>query len=347
MKTVHRSYWRQRLLHSTAISAALAVLACVSPSLAASPRQPGPGKKADDGARDLLLMCQGHYEDPELGLAMCTAYLKGYLDRANYNHVEGGSVEFCSLNGKITPQAAAMAVTRFAFSDPNAIDEPMPVFLSMALQRAFPCDPEMAAQVLEQEKAAALPPPPPEPFVPKGPAGPVGASKQTVQADQPPAPMPEKLVGAVPNDKAVTEPTAAATNYAGPLFGPKGGMGPASAPQPLDGGAMPAAAPGTRKAAMTSGNIDGKPAEIVIHPDDKSGSASGKPMMLSSPFVDAVRKQQQAQAPMAGVARIKPPPSMSSPTPIATDASHAGPVAPNTKPYGPVNADGTPAAKRP
>lgn len=345
------------LLLLGAAGCALVIQAVAMPAVAGQPR-----KKADDGgARDLLLMCQGRYEDPELGLAMCTAYLKGYLDRAHYNHREGGAVEFCSETGRINPQAAADAVTHFAFTDPNSIDEPMPVFLSLALQKAYPCSEELAAKILEEENK---PPPEPVAFVPKGPAGPVGASKVVVMSDDvppPPTPRPERAAGPVVKEGQSVAAVTTASAYNGPKAGPTDGAGRAMPPRALDSAAAPAAAPGTRKAAMTVGGAtrDATP-EIVIRPEQGT-QATDKPVALSAGPVSATNTAPKnpvkirnvgmppSMTESSGAARpqITPPVTMGGDTLAATDAAHAKALPPNTKPYGAVNPDGTPAPKRP
>ena len=300
----------------------------------AAPVNAGTGtKRADDGARDLLLMCQGRYEDPELGLAMCTAYLKGYLDRASFTNVEGGTVEFCSATGKITPKSAAMALTRLAFSDPNAIDEPMPVFMSLALQRAFPCTEEMAAKLREEPEPEPEPPPPPP--APRGPAGAVGDAKSPRPAAA--SELPEKLTGPVKDSEIPAEENKPEIAYTGPKAGPAGDLSPASAPKPLDDHQAPAAAPGTQKAAK-------KATEIVIRPAQQPG----QPLQLASPFQDAAGKQPRnpvtiphamSGATDAATPRIKPPTTMSNATAAPTNSQKASPEPPKTKPYGMVKPD--------
>jgi hypothetical protein len=318
MKNKISSFWRSWLWCGSVCAA----VAIATPAIA--------GKRADDGARDLLLMCQGRYEDPELGLAMCTAYLKGYLDRASFTNVEGGSVEFCSATGKITPKSAAMAITRLAFSDPNAIDEPMPVFLSLALQRAFPCTEEMAAK-LRDEPEMLEPPPPPPPQGPRGAAGAVGAAKLPV-----PAPLsapPEKLTGRVNDNDDAEQVTK--TDYTGPKAGPAGDLPPASAPRPLADHQAPAASPGSQKQSQSNST------EIVVRPQ----SNTNQPLKLATPFADAAGKQplrpvivpkSMSEPVDAAIPHIKPPTTMSNATPVANNLTNAAAEQPRTKPYGAV-----------
>ncbi|MEO0394087.1 MAG: Rap1a/Tai family immunity protein, partial [Pseudomonadota bacterium] len=118
----------------------LAIAAALTAAASAIPTAPAQAQNQATGARHLLLLCQARAEQPELDLAQCSAYLRGFLDRVLQDQVAGRSPEFCPPRARISAQTAATALTRLAFREPAALDEPAPVFLSLALQRAFPCD---------------------------------------------------------------------------------------------------------------------------------------------------------------------------------------------------------------
>ncbi|GEM_PF-2183998 len=115
-------------------AATAAALTVVAPSTDAA------AQTQATGARELLLLCQARAEQPELDLAQCSAYLRGFLDRVLQDQVNGREPEFCPPRARVSAQTAASALTRLAFREPAALDEPAPVFLSLALQRAFPCE---------------------------------------------------------------------------------------------------------------------------------------------------------------------------------------------------------------
>jgi hypothetical protein len=91
-------------------------------------------------ARELLLLCQARADQPDVDLAQCSAYLRGFLDRVLQEQVDGAKPTFCAPRARISAQTAATALTRLAFREPAALDEPAPVFLELALERAFPCE---------------------------------------------------------------------------------------------------------------------------------------------------------------------------------------------------------------
>jgi len=118
----------------------LAIAAAVAATISTVPPATAMAQNQATGARQLLLLCQARAEQPELDLAQCSAYLRGFLDRVLQDQVNGRAPEFCPPRARVSAQTAATALTRLAFREPAALDEPAPVFLSLALQRAFPCE---------------------------------------------------------------------------------------------------------------------------------------------------------------------------------------------------------------
>ena len=118
----------------------IAIAAAFAASISALPSSPAMAQNQATGARQLLLLCQARAEQPDMDLAQCSAYLRGFLDRVLQEQVQGRAPEFCPPRARVSAQTAATALTRLAFREPAALDEPAPVFLSLALQRAFPCE---------------------------------------------------------------------------------------------------------------------------------------------------------------------------------------------------------------
>ncbi|MBV6632087.1 MAG: hypothetical protein KI792_03530 [Alphaproteobacteria bacterium] len=129
-----------RTTSSLTSAAAIALSIAAGAFTAALPSQDAAAQSRATEARQLLLLCQGRAEQPEMDLAQCSAYLRGFLDRVLQEQVAGRKPEFCPPQARVSAQTAATALTRLAFREPAALDEPAPVFLTLALQRAFPCE---------------------------------------------------------------------------------------------------------------------------------------------------------------------------------------------------------------
>lgn len=149
----------------------IAIAAAFAASISALPSTPAMAQNQATGARQLLLLCQARAEQPDVDLAQCSAYLRGFLDRVLQEQVDGRAPEFCPPRARVSAQTAATALTRLAFREPAALDEPAPVFLSLALQRAFPCEMPAFSEPMTDEIRPANPvsmqdsmlnPPPPE-----------------------------------------------------------------------------------------------------------------------------------------------------------------------------------------
>ena len=89
-------------------AATAAALTVVAPSTDAA------AQTQATGARELLLLCQARAEQPELDLAQCSAYLRGFLDRVLQDQVNGREPEFCPPRARVSAQTAASALTRLA-----------------------------------------------------------------------------------------------------------------------------------------------------------------------------------------------------------------------------------------
>lgn len=206
-------------------STALLAVALALPLMAGTVLLPRPAQAQATDARELLLLCQGRSEDstPELDLAQCSAYLRGFLDRVLQEQVDGGKPEFCAPKARISAQTAATALTRMAFREPAALDEPAAEFLTLALKRAFPCDmpsfdqaPVDAAMPANPVSIQPTPISPPPATAP----APAAASVPPASAGRPPAatPVPAQLMAHTPQQASLPPAT--------PAVGAPGTVGP-------------------------------------------------------------------------------------------------------------------------
>ncbi|MEM6902437.1 MAG: Rap1a/Tai family immunity protein [Pseudomonadota bacterium] len=183
-------------------------------------------------ARQLLLLCQGRAEQPDIDLAQCSAYLRGFLDRVLQEQVAGRKPEFCPPRARVSAQTAATALTRLAFREPAALDEPAPVFLTLALQRAFPCEfpnfPNPPVDEIQPVNPVSVSP---QPLMAPQPAMPQSAMRQqsgTMQQTAAIPPITAELEGQTPANVQpdLLQPLAGTLPRGRPEVGAPGTVGP-------------------------------------------------------------------------------------------------------------------------